>query len=287
MRSHDLFFGPRIAFDGDDGGSSGGGGGGSFTSGDSHRGEQQYQDRDASAYGRGGGDNGGSSSPSMPDNDSAANNAATQADSQAAENRGVKSGLMSPKTGNSWVDKNLNMDTGYEQSWGEWAGSMVPGLDFSHKENPATMAEGDTEIGINPGEVVGMLSGVPFGSVIGGYIADKAGLTYGPQNESMVDRIVGNLPQGSMDQKYPGQDRQDNDTPRNGGGLLSGITSGQTTGTSTGASASAPDISSDVVSNSVGAGLPTPTERFRGDRYLGGRWVRNATTGQLEWVQAA
>lgn len=233
---------------------------------------------------------GDNNAPTGTDNDSSVNNALSQSDAQAAENRGIRSGAMNPKTGNGWVDKNLSLDIGRESSLLEKGLSFVPGLDFSHKKNPATMAEDDTDWGFNPGELIGMAVPVPGASMLLGQLAKEADLTYGPQNPTMIDKAIDSfggiaLNPADPNASYPGGTHNGNgQSPSRG--LLSGVNTG--TATASGGS-DTPSNSSNagLVSNAAGEGLPTPGERFRSDRYLGGRWARNAETGQLEWVASA
>lgn len=280
----------RIALDGDGGGSGGGSGRDDARQGRGYNTDYSSHSgwRGANYGNNGQGDN---NAPTGTDNDSSVNNAPSQSDEQAAENRGVQSGKMSPKTGSGWVDNNLSMDIGRESSLMEKLGSFIPGLDFSHEENPATMAEGPTQIGVNPGELVGMATGVPFAGTVLGYAADKAGLTYGPQNASMIDGAVSKfggiaLSGADPNASYPGGTQNgNNQSPSRG--LLSGVTNNGTSTASGGSDTPSNSSNVDLVSNAAGEGLPTPGERFRSDRYLGGRWARNAETGQLEWVASA
>lgn len=148
-----------------------------------------------------------------------------------------------------------------------------------------------------PGEKnnIGLLSG------LGSAIPGVPGLV--SRGVNLVDRFVdlddqdaANNPSSAvatrgdlMGPSDPNASYTGGDNGSDGRGLLSNVPAASPgTETASGGS-STPSNSSNVglVSNAAGEGLPTPGERFRSDRYIGGRWARNPSSGQLEWVSGA
>lgn len=118
-------------------------------------------------------------------------------------------------------------------------------------------------------------------------ISDAVG---GPTVDQASPKFGGiKLKPADPDATYPGSTpgSSDRDSTVASRGLLSGIPASGTVTASGGSETPSNSSNVGLVSNAAGENLPTPGERFRGDRYLGGRWVRNPDSGQLEWVANA